>query len=100
MTLYNNLASFGRVKMRLEAVVLVVLAGVLAGAGAYHLVRRARWDERGADGPRAKAAALLCGAAVAGLLAWALAAVSRRSNGVSKLLAASSGVDFFVSPWF
>lgn len=77
--------------MRVESVVLYVMAALLVAAGVYDLVKSRR-DIR----HRSEAGKMFSFALVAVLFAWGLSSLSRRTNSVSKVLAASSGADFFL----
>lgn len=93
-SLYNNLTDFGRTKLRFESVLLYALA-VLALVGAVYYSMSPRDGGR----RRRRGLRLLSAAALMALLAWLSASVSARDNSFSRLLAASSGLQFFAMPW-
>lgn len=97
MGLYNNAIVFGKMKMRLEAVLVCVAALVMVGAGIYAATKPN--DHPFNDGQKgAKVGALLGIGALCAVLSWAVYSMSYRNNSTSRLMAASSTADFFVSP--
>jgi hypothetical protein len=94
VSIYNNLATFGRWQMRVQSIILFVLAVGLIVAGLYFMVKKTENSEQ----KRTKGimGAIMFGSAMlAVLLGWLLLYQAKQNNPASRLLAASSAVSFF-----
>jgi len=97
-SLYNNLTNFGRTKLRVESVVLYLLAALALLTSLYEAVQAHR-RRQGSQQRKRRSMQLLSAAGLCALLAWASGVVSARDNSFSRLLAASSGLQFFSMPF-
>lgn len=90
-SLYNNLNSAGAWVLQFEGVLLILLAGIALAVAARRLMRRESNKRVGVP---------LAYGLVAGVLAWAVFAVSGDASPTSRLLRASAAGSFIVSPFF